>query len=136
MRLRIVTPLQIVADEDFTSLRAEDASGAFGIMAQHAAFLTTLTVSIVSWRLDKVEQFCALRGGTLTVSGGSCVTITTREAIRGDSLATLDADVLARFRHEIEGERAEHIESLQLQLNAIRRMVSRLPQSGPTQGFR
>lgn len=136
MRLRIVTPLQIVADEDFTSLRAEDASGAFGIMAQHAAFLTTLTVSIVSWRLDKVEQFCALRGGTLTVSGGNCVTITTREAIRGDSLATLDADVLARFRHEIEGERAEHIESLQLQLNAIRRMVSRLPQSGPPQGFR
>ncbi len=134
MKLRIVTPLEIVVDEDFTSLRAEDASGGFGIMAGHEPFLTALTISIISWRQGQGERFCALRGGTLVVSGGTTVTITTREAVLGDSLATLDADVLAQFRADIEVERAEHVEAVQLQLNAIRRMVSRLQRNSASIG--
>lgn len=142
MRLRIVTPLSIMVDEDITSLRAEDASGSFGILSGHAPFLTALAVSIVSWRQGEVERFCALRGGTLAVmaepqQAGSAVTITTREAVIGDDLATLDADVLARFRADVEIERAEHLETVQLQLNAIRHMVSRLQRkSATTQEFR
>lgn len=134
MRLCIVTPLAIVVDEDITSLRAEDASGGFGILRGHAPFLTALTTSIVSWRQGKVERFCALRGGTLAVAGGANVTITTREAVAGDDLATLDADVLARFRADVETERAEHVETVQLQLHAIRQMVSRLKRSGGAKG--
>jgi F-type H+-transporting ATPase subunit epsilon len=129
MKLRVVTPLEIVVEEDFTSLRAEDSSGGFGIMAGHEPFLTALTVSIISWRQGETERFCALRGGTLVVAGGTTVTITTREAVLGDDLATLDAEVLARFRADIETERTEHVETVQLQLNAIRRMVSRLQRS-------
>jgi F-type H+-transporting ATPase subunit epsilon len=44
MRLRIVTPLSIVVDEDASALRAEDASGSFGILQGHAPFLTALTI--------------------------------------------------------------------------------------------
>jgi F-type H+-transporting ATPase subunit epsilon len=126
LKLRIVTPLAVIAEADFTSLRAEDASGGFGILQGHAAFLTALTISIVSWRQGAVETFCALRGGTLVVTGGTTVTITTREAVLGTDLATLDAEVLARFRTEGEAERTEHVETMQLQINVIRRMVSRL----------
>jgi F-type H+-transporting ATPase subunit epsilon len=57
MRLRIVTPLSVVVDEDIDSLRAEDASGSFGIMAGHAPFLTALAISIVSWRKDDTKAF-------------------------------------------------------------------------------
>ena len=45
MRLRIVTPLSVVVDEDADSLRAQDASGSFGIRSGHAPFLTALAVS-------------------------------------------------------------------------------------------
>ncbi|TWC78335.1 ATP synthase delta/epsilon subunit-like protein [Rhizobium sp. SJZ105] len=58
MRLRIVTPLSVVVDEDIDSLRAEDASGSFGILAGHAPFLTALVVSIVSWRKDESVICC------------------------------------------------------------------------------
>jgi ATP synthase protein I len=81
MRLRIVTPLSVVVDEDADSLRAEDASGSFGIRPGHAPFLTALAVSIVSWKTAGLERFCALRGGVLTVTGGSTVAIATREAV-------------------------------------------------------
>lgn len=126
MRLRIVTPLSVVADEEAESLQAEDASGRFGIRPGHAPFLTALSVSILNWRNAGVERFCALRGGVLTVSRDGMVAVASREAVAGDDLATLDAEVLARFRAEADEERVEHVETLRLEMIAIRRMISRL----------
>ena len=126
MRLQIITPLSILVDENITSLRAEDASGSFGVLSGHAPFLTALAVSIVSWRKGDVEQFCALRGGVLTVGDMSDIDIATREAVAGDDLSTLDREVLARFQSDANEERSEHVETMRLQFNAIRHMVSRL----------
>jgi F-type H+-transporting ATPase subunit epsilon len=126
MRLRIVTPLSVVVNEDIDSLRAEDTSGSFGILPGHAAFLTSLAISIVSWRRAEREQFCAVRGGMLTVTDGTAVAITTREAVAGDDLTTLDSEVLARFRSDADAQRVDNVETVQLQMNAIRRMVGRL----------
>lgn len=136
MRLRIITPLSIVLDKDIDSLRAEDASGSFGILLNHAPFLTALEISIVSWRIADVERFCALRGGVMTVGDASNIDIATREAITGDDLATLDSEVLARFRSDADDERSEHIETMRLQFNAIRHMVSRLKPGANTGEFR
>jgi F-type H+-transporting ATPase subunit epsilon len=136
MRLRIVTPLSVVVDEEADSLRAEDASGSFGIRPGHAPFLTALTVSILRWKTAGSERFCALRGGVLTVTGGTTVSIATREAVAGDDLATLDAEVLARFQADADDERVEHIETMRLQMNAIRQMISRLRQGADMGQFR
>lgn len=133
MRLRIITPLSIVVDEDVKSLRAEDASGSFGILSGHEPFLTALAISIVSWRQAEGERFCALRGGVLTVSDSSTIDIATREAVTGSDLATLDSEVLTQFQNDADDERVEHVESMRLQFNAIRRMVSRM-QSGANLG--
>jgi F-type H+-transporting ATPase subunit epsilon len=126
MRLTIVTPLAVVIDEDIDSLRAEDASGSFGILEGHAPFLTALAISILSWKRSEGEGFCAVRGGALTVSAKSHIAIATREAVAGDDLATLDAEVLSRFQSEADQERIEHVETTRLQMHVIRRMISRL----------
>lgn len=128
MRLRIVTPLSVVFNEDdVLSLRAEDATGSFGILPGHADFLTSLAISAVSWQsVNAARRFCAVRRGVLTVTGGHDIAIATREAVPGDDLATLDHTVLARFRADIESERTEHVESIRLQLNAIRQIMSHL----------
>ena len=132
MKLRIVTPLAVVVDEDeVTALRAEDASGGFGILPQHADFLTSLAVSVVSWKSGGgAQRYCAVRWGVFSVTGGRQIAIATREAIVGDDLATLDETVLARFRAEIESERAARLESARLQLNAIRQIVRHLRSAG------
>jgi F-type H+-transporting ATPase subunit epsilon len=131
MRLRIVTPLDVVVDEEtVTAVRAEDATGSFGILAGHADFLTSLAISVVSWiRADGTRRYCAVRRGMLSVAQGKDVAVATREAIPGDDLPTLDKIVLTRFRADIEQERSERFESVQLQLNAIRRIVSQLQTS-------
>lgn len=126
MNLRITSPLEIVVDEATLGLRASDSSGSFGILPNHADFLTRLALSVVSWKTrENVERYCAVRGGVLIVKDGD-VAIATREAIAGDNLDVLDRDVLARFRSDLEEERAEHVETTRLELNVMRRMVARL----------
>ena len=128
MRLRITTPLSVVVDEDgILTLRAEDATGSFGILPRHADFLTSLVISIVSWQSGNQRQhYCAVRGGVLSIDAGRDIAIATREAVTGDDLATLDQTILGRFRADIETERTERVESTRLQLNAIRQIVSHL----------
>lgn len=132
MRLTICTPLAIVIDEDGVELlRAEDATGSFGILRGHTDFLTSLAVAAVGWlSADGTRRYCAVRRGVLSVTGGHEIAIATREAVPGDDLVTLHQTVLARFRDEIEAERSEHIESTRLQLNAIRQIMRHLRADG------
>lgn len=128
MRLRIVTPLSVVVDEEgVLSIRARDASGSFGVLPGHADFLTSLAISVVSWRGSEGHQrVCAVRGGVFSVSGGRDVAIATREAVAGDDLATLDRAVLARFQEDKEAEKSERTDATRLHLAAIRQIMRHL----------
>jgi F-type H+-transporting ATPase subunit epsilon len=128
MRLRIVTPLSVVVDEyGVRAVRAEDATGSFGILPRHADFLTSLAISVVRWEsCDGTRHYCAVRRGVLSIIAGRDIAIATREAVPGDDLATLDQTVLGRFRADTEVERMEHVQSTRLQLNAIRHIMRHL----------
>ncbi len=79
MKLTVTTPLAIVVDaDDVAHLRAEDATGAFGILTGHADFLTALTVSVATWRDGAgKEHHVAVRGGMLEVLGGDTIAVAT-----------------------------------------------------------
>jgi F-type H+-transporting ATPase subunit epsilon len=128
MRLLITDPVAIAVDaDDVASVRAEDASGSFGILAGHADFLTTLSISVVSWRhADGRAGFCAVRKGVMTVSAGRDISIATREAHVGDDLDELEKLVLAGYRAHAEGERTGRTASAKLRMLAIRHMVEAL----------
>jgi len=69
MRLTIVTPLPVVVEtQQVAHLRAEDETGAFGVLPGHADFLTALAVSVVTWRYHEGgAHHAALRGAMLAV---------------------------------------------------------------------
>jgi F-type H+-transporting ATPase subunit epsilon len=138
MKLRIVTPTEIVGTyDDVVHLRAEDASGAFGMLRGHADFLTSLSVSVVSWRdARNRERHCAVRGGLLTMTGGEEIAIATPEAVIGDDLVQLEDEVLERFRATLEEESAARSSTERLQIAAIRRICAylqaeRMPSTAP-----
>ena len=148
MKLTVTTPLAIVLDtDDVAHLRAEDATGAFGILPGHADFLTALAVSVASWRDDRgVEHHVAVRGGMLEVRGGNAIAIAAPEAVPGDDLHLLETEVLARFRRRLSEERAARTDAQRLYLAAIRQIVrflrdERVPTTpggsatGPAEGF-
>lgn len=136
MKLRITTPTAVVAElDDVVHLRAEDASGAFGVLDRHADFLTVLEIAVVSWRRTRGgEGHCAVRGGVLTVSGGERIAIATPEAVLSDDLVHLEAETLETFRRKSAEERSAHAGSTRLQLAAMRRIFDYLrPQRGAGQ---
>jgi len=124
MRLTIVTPLAVIVETDRVAhLRAEDETGAFGILPGHADFLTSLAVAVVTWRDEAGgEHHVATRGGMLEVRGGSEISIATPEGVPGDDLIRLETDVLARFRHEAAQEQAARTDAQRLYLAAIRQI--------------
>lgn len=128
MRLRIITPMAVVLDESgLRSLRAEDASGSFGVLPGHAPFLTSLTISILHFAsADGRPGYCAVRRGILKVDPGGDVLVTTREAVLGAELNRLADDVLAGMTADQELERTERAEAMRLELGAIRQIIRRM----------
>lgn len=131
MRLLLTDPAHVIADHpDIVSLRAQDASGGFGILPGHADLLTVLSVSVVSWRhQDGRAGYCAVRGGILTVREGREIAVATREGQLGDSVEQLERAVLASFLAAQDAERNERVAQTQMQLEAVRRIV-RILRSG------
>lgn len=131
MRLLVTTPTAIVVDEpNVRHVRAEDATGAFGILPGHADFLTVLAISVISWRngADSTHHV-AVRGGMLTVRDGALVEVATRDAVREDSLAQLEGAVLKRFQAEAQAESESRVSTKRLQLATIRQL-QRFVESG------
>ena len=124
MKLTVTTPLAVVVSvDDVAHLRAEDETGAFGILPRHADFLTVLAVSVVTWR-DAAgrEHHVAVRGGMLEMQDGERIAIASREAVAGDDLARLENDVLVRFRQQQADEQEARTDAQRLYLAAIRRI--------------
>lgn len=123
MKLVITTPLSTVADETgVTSMRAEDDTGAFGILPGHADFLTTLSVSVVSWMTGGREHHVAVRGGVLTVRNGDEIAIVTREAVGEDTLAELGKAVIERMKQDEESEEASRMVGTRMELATMRQI--------------
>ena len=148
MKLTITTPLAIVIEAgDVAHLRAEDETGAFGILPGHADFLTALAVSVASWRDDRgAEHYVAVRGGMLEMRDGDAIAIATPEAVPGDDLHRLESEVLARFRRQLVEEQEARTDAQRLYLAAIRQIARFLraesaptmpaaPRLGPGDGF-
>jgi F-type H+-transporting ATPase subunit epsilon len=125
MRLRITTPTTIIADRpNVTAVRAEDATGSFGILEGHADFLTALSVCVIAWHEGADSpRYCAVRRGLFSVRAGSEVSIATREALIGDDLDRLEGVALAQFRQAAEEERTSQTASMQLQMAAVRQII-------------
>jgi len=125
LHLKVTTPLALVLDEaGVMSIRAEDASGGFGIQPGHADFLTALGASVLRWRKKEGPWFyCALKGGVLRVRGGNRVEIACRMAVPGEDLPSLQALVRQKAEAADDDARRARGEQTRLHAAAIRRLM-------------
>ena len=127
---------QVVVDATgVMSLRAEDASGGFGLWPGHADFLTVLGVGVVSWKdRDDVWHHCAVRRGVLALRRGAELSIATREAIAGDDLNQLENEVLAQLIQHQQTEDDSRRQVKQLEVRTLRELVRPSSRSALPQG--
>lgn len=125
LHLVISTPATVLVDLDaIRSVRAEDESGSFGILAGHADLLTVLPASVVRWQ-DREQRmhYCAQSGGVFTISGGREVRIACRRATVGDDLSRLEAEVEAMRSALADTGRQSRVQHMRLHANAVRQLA-------------
>ena len=136
-RLIISTPATLLIDaNDVWSIRAEDASGGFGLLPGHADLLTVLPASVVRWRTrNGTERYCAVGGGILTATDGDRVAIACRQAALGNDLRKLEAEVRTARAAQADATARAHVEQTRLHAGAVRQLIRYLRPSGLTESL-
>lgn len=123
MQLKILLPTQILLSEPATKINAEAENGAFGILPNHIDFVTALVPGILSFvSPQEQETFLAVDQGIL-VKCGAEVLISTRNAILGTDLETLQQTVETQFKTLNEREKMARSAAAKLELGFLRGLV-------------
>ena len=66
--LEVVTPTGAVVSEDVDIVNAPGYGGDFGVLANHAPFLSTIKIGILSYETGKKREYLMISGGFCEVS--------------------------------------------------------------------
>lgn len=75
--LKVVTPTEVFFEGEVVSVTAPGEAGSFGVLAHHAAFMTTLSAGQLTYR-DRAGKTQSLRieGGFFEVSKDRAIVLT------------------------------------------------------------
>lgn len=105
------------------SVRAQDATGSFGLWPGHEDLLVVLSVGLLSWRdAQDAWHWCAVRSGVLTLRRGCDLQIASREAVLGNDPAQLESTVLEQLRQRQQTEEHARRESHQIEVQLLRQL--------------
>ena len=68
IHLEVVTPTGPVVSEEVDIVTARGVGGEFGVLANHAPFLSTIKTGTLSYKKDKVTKYLMVSGGFSEVS--------------------------------------------------------------------
>lgn len=123
MTLRVTLPDRALFEGSVTKVVAEGVDGSRGFLPRHVDFVMPLRTGVVSCvQVDGAEKFFAVRGGVLVKKGPS-ITIATRSAVMGDSMAALPDSVLQAFAQADEQEREARKVAVQLETVLLREFL-------------
>jgi F-type H+-transporting ATPase subunit epsilon len=105
MRLKLLTPTEVVLDEPVDKVVAEAENGFFCLLPHHVDFVAALVPGILYYyTADGTERLAAVDQGTL-VKCADQVLVSVLGAVQGTDLGALQAKVEASFRVVEEEER-------------------------------
>ena len=97
-RLRIVTPERLLLDEQVEEVVAPGATGEFGVLPDHIAFLTTLAPGRLVYKAGGQRHVLAIFGGYAEVSDN----VMTVLADGAEAARQIDLEVSRRAQEEAE----------------------------------
>jgi F-type H+-transporting ATPase subunit epsilon len=120
--LEILVPDGVVVQTPVAAVQAADASGRFGLLPGHGAFLTLLTPCLLVYReTSGKEQYAAVDGGVLLLEGRQ-VSVVTREAVVADRLDEVADAAAAMLRARRAAEQTARAEFAELQFALLREL--------------
>ena len=123
MRLKVMTPTQIVVNQETAKVIAEAENGSFCLLPRHIDFLAALVPGILSFFTPEgQEKFVAVDEGIL-IKVGREVLVSTRNAVPSEELGKLRQTVAQEFRVKGERERKALAAGARLEANIVRKFM-------------
>lgn len=127
IRLEVVTPTGAVVDDDVDIVNAPGYGGDFGVLANHAPFLSTIKIGTLTYEKDKQRKVLMVSGGFCEVSNNK-ITFLVESAEFGSDI-DVDRAMQAKERAEKRLAKAStHDENLNITRAeaALQRAIARL----------
>lgn len=123
MKLKVWLPAEILFEEEVSRIRAEAPNGWFGLLPRHIDFVTALVPGVLTFDpIGRPREYLAVDCGIL-IKCGPEVSVSTRNAVRGLSLATLKKEVEQQFLAQQEREKAGRAFEARLEADLVRRLL-------------
>lgn len=127
IKLEVVTPKGAIVSEEVDIVTAPGFAGEFGVLANHAPFLSTIKIGTLRYKKDGNEQELMVSGGFCEVSNNK-ITFLVESAERGheiDADRALQAKERAEKRLLQAREQLEKIDRVRAEA-ALQRALARL----------
>ena len=115
IHLEVVTPTGPVISDDVDLVTAPGVGGEFGVLANHAPFLSTIKTGTLSFKKDKQTKYLMVSGGFSELSNNK-ITFLVESAEFGHEI---DVDRALRARERAE-RRIAQAESKSEKINRVR----------------
>lgn len=123
MKLQIMTPIEVLLEEEVVKVTAEGPNGFFCLLPRHIDFVSLLAPGVLVFEdADGLESFVALDEGVL-VKCGNEVLVSVLNAARSPDLGHLRQIVEEQFRELDEHERAVRTTLARLETDFVRRFL-------------
>jgi F-type H+-transporting ATPase subunit epsilon len=123
LKLTILTPTEVLFEQEVSKVTAEAQDGSFGLLPHHIDFVAPLVAGILSSESDDgQEQFFAVNEGVL-VKCGPDVFVSTFQAMRGPNLGDLRRAMRESFEVSSDRERRARSALAHLQADLVRRYL-------------
>ena len=123
MHLTVLLPSRILLEMSVQKIVAEAPDGWFGVLPRHVDFVTALVPSVLVYAgADGVERYLGIDEG-IFVKCAEDVQVSTRNAVRGDDLHSLQRAVHAQFLELDDKERSARSVLARLEAGVVRRFV-------------
>jgi F-type H+-transporting ATPase subunit epsilon len=115
IHLEVVTPSGAVVSEEVDIVTAPGVSGEFGVLANHAPFLSTIKTGTLSYKKDRVSKFLMVTGGFTEVSNNK-ITFLVESAEFGSNI---DVERAMRAKERAEKRLAQQQQATE-KINRVR----------------
>ena len=122
MRLRVMTPVEVLVEADTRKIVAPGREGSFCLLPRHCDFVALLVPGLLWFETpDGHERFLATDEGLL-VKAGPEVSVTSAKVVPAGDLGTVRAAVLAALQERSSREQRARQALAKLEAELVRRL--------------
>ena len=125
MRLRILTPTQVLVDEEVRQVTMEAENGSFSLLPGHIDYVAALVPGLLVYRSDGGGETVVAVDEGIVVKQGQRTFVSCRHAVKGQALEELARTVEEQFQTQDDQEKKAQTALAKIEADFVRTLLQR-----------